>query len=74
MSRKHLGMVRPVRQFDKAVNEMIDYINAFQFLPPRGEGAKEQTIKEWKEVCNNVLIQFNNIRNTQIELIERDDK
>lgn len=74
MSRKYLGMVRPVRQFDKAVNEMIDYINAFQFLPPRGEGAKKQAIKEWKEVCNNVLIQFNNIRNTQIELIERDDK
>ena len=56
MSRKHLGMTRPVRQFDKAVNEMIDYINAFNFLPPRGDGAKEHAINEWKEVINNVLI------------------
>lgn len=71
MSRKHLGMTRPVRQFDKAVNEMIDYINAFNFLPPRGDGAKEHAINEWKEVINNVLIQLNNIKNTQIELLQR---
>lgn len=71
MSRKHLGMTRPVKQFDKAVNEMIDYINAFNFLPPRGGGAKEQAINEWKEVINNVLIQLNNIKNTQIDLILR---
>ena len=74
MSRKHLGMKRTVRQFNKAVNEMFDYINAFNFLPPLGDGAKEQSIKEWKQVCNNVLIQFNNIRNTQIELLEKSDK
>lgn len=74
MSRKHLGMKRPVRQFNKAVNEMFDYVNAFNFLPPLGDGAKEQAIKEWKQVCNNVLIQFNNIRNTQIELLEKSDK
>ena len=72
MSRKYLGMKRPVRQFNKAVNEMFDYINAFNFLPPRGDGAKEQAIKEWKQACNNVLIQFNNIRNTQIELLEKE--
>ena len=72
MSRKHLGMKRPVRQFNKAVDEMFEYINAFNFLPPQGDGAKEQAIKEWKQVCNNVLIQFNNIRNTQIELLEKE--
>lgn len=71
MSRKHLGMTRPVRQFDKAVNEMIDYINAFNFLPPRGAGAKEHAINEWKEVINNVVIQLNNIKNTQIDLLMR---
>lgn len=32
MSRKHLGMKRPIKQFDKAVDEMIDYINAFNFF------------------------------------------
>ena len=71
MSRKHLGMTRPVREFDKAVNEMINYINAFNFLPPRGDGAKQHAINEWKEVINNVVIQLNNIKNTQIDIILR---
>lgn len=73
MSRKHLGMKRPIRQFNKAYGELLNYIAAFEFLPPRGEGAKAAAIQEWKQVFNNALIQFNNIRNTQIELIERDD-
>ena len=54
------------------VDEMVEYINAFNFLPPRGNGAKEQAISEWKEVINNVIIQINNIRNTQIDLIMGD--
>lgn len=69
MSRKHLGMERPVKQFDKAVSEMIDYINAFAFLPPMGDGAKERAIQEWKSVINDVVIQLNNIKNTQIDLL-----
>lgn len=71
MSRKKLGMKRPIKQFDKAVDEMIEYINAFTFLPPRGDGAKELAINEWKECINNVIIQINNIKNTQIDLILR---
>ena len=67
MSRKQLGMKRPIKQFDKAVNEMIEYINA------RGDGAKEQAINEWKQCINNVIIQINNIKNTQIDLILRGD-
>ena len=50
---------------------MYEYISAFQFLPPRGDGAREMAIKEWKQVCNDALIQFNNVRNTQIDLLER---
>ena len=69
MSRKHLGMKRPIKQFDKAVDEMIDYINAFNFLPPRGNGAKELAIQEWKEVINNVVVQLNNVKNTQIKIL-----
>lgn len=73
MSRRHLGMTRPVKQFDKAVTEMIDYMNAFKFLPPRGDGAKELAITEWKQCINNVIIQINNIKNTQIDLILKGD-
>nr|DAU99343.1 MAG TPA: hypothetical protein [Caudoviricetes sp.] len=69
MSRKHLGMKRPIKQFDKAVDEMIDYINAFNFLPPRGNGAKELAIQEWKEVINNVIVQLNNVKNMQIKIL-----
>lgn len=69
MSRKHLGMKRPIKQFDKAVDEMIDYINAFNFLPPRGNGAKELAIQEWKEVINNVAVQLNNVKNMQIKIL-----
>ena len=69
MSRKHLGMKRPIKQFDKAVDEMIDYINAFNFLPPRGNGAKELAIQEWKEVINNVVVQLNNVKNMQIKIL-----
>lgn len=71
MSRKHLGMKRPIKQFDKAVDEMIEYINAFTFLPLRGDEAKELAINEWKQCINNVIIQINNIKNTQIDLILR---
>lgn len=69
MSRKHLGMKRPIKQFDKAVDEMIDYINAFNFLPPRGNDAKELAIQEWKKVINNVVIQLNNVKNMQIKIL-----
>lgn len=69
MSRKHLRMKRPIKQFDKAVDEMINYINAFNFLPPRGNGAKELAIQEWKEVINNVVVQLNNVKNMQIKIL-----
>ena len=69
MSRKHLEMKRPIKQFDKAVDEMIDYINTFNFLPPRGNGAKELAIQEWKEVINNVVVQLNNVKNMQIKIL-----
>lgn len=73
MGKKHLGMTRPIRKFNEACEEMGEYINAFEMLPPMGEGAKEMAIKEWKQVINNVIIQLNNIKNTQIELIEKEN-
>lgn len=73
MSRKHLGMKRPIRQFVKAVDEMFEYVQAFDFILPRGEMAKEEAIREWKTAINKVIVQINNIRNTQIELIKKGD-
>ena len=65
-------MNKSIHQFNKACAEMGEYIEAFAFLPPIGEGAKEQAIKEWKTVINNVVIQLNNIKNQQIAIIEED--
>lgn len=73
MAKKCLGMKRPINQFYKALKELFEYIAIFENMPPRGEIAKEQAIKEWKQCFNNALIQFNNIRNTQIDLLERKD-
>lgn len=73
MSRKHLGMKRPIKQFNKAVEEMSEFLQAFNCLPPRGDEAKKCAIQEWKECINNVIIQLNNVKNTQIDLILRGD-
>ena len=70
MSRKHLGVKRAIRQFVKAVDEMFEYVQVFDAMPPRGDGAKEMAIKEWKTAINNVIIQINNIRNTQIDILK----
>lgn len=74
MSKKHLGMKRPILQFNKAVQEMDEYITAFNCILPRGAGAKECAIQEWKQVINNVFIQLNNIKNAQIDLIMRGEE
>lgn len=74
MGKKHLGIKRPINQFNKACEQMAEYIEAFNFLPPMGDGAKEMAIQEWKECINNVVIQLNNIKNTQIELLNRSDE
>lgn len=71
MSKKRLGMNRAITQFNKACQEMGEYIEAFNYLPPRGDGAKAMAIQEWKECINDVVIQLNNIKNLQIQLIEK---
>lgn len=72
MGRKHLGMKRPIKQFNKACEEMSEYLKIFASFPPRGDGAKELAIQEWKTVINNVVIQLNNVKNMQIEILKGD--
>ena len=74
MSRKHLGMKRPVKQFSKAVDEMLIYLDVFDNFPPKGDEEKEIMIQRWKKCINDVIIQINNIKNTQIELLEREEE
>lgn len=74
MSRKHLGMKRPIRQFEKYYTELLELIDEIEKYPPDDELQKELYISRLKTRFNDTLIQFNNIKNTQIELLEREEK
>lgn len=73
MSRKHLGMKRPIRQFEKHYKELLELIDEIEKYPPDDELQKTLYISRLKERFNDTLIQFNNIKNTQIELLEREE-
>lgn len=72
MSRKHLGMKRPIRQFEKHYAFLLGLIEEIEIMNPESDLDKELYIARLKTVFNNALIQFNNIKNAQIELLERE--
>lgn len=63
-------MNKSINKLNKSLKTMTEYIEAFNFLLPRGEYAKEEAIQEWEACINDVIVQINNIKNRQIELIE----
>ena len=73
MSRKHLGMKRPIRQFEKHYAFLLGLIEEIEIMNPESDLDKELYIARLKTVFNTALIQFNNIKNTQIELLERSE-
>ena len=75
MSRVHLGMKRPIRQFNKSYKRLLELIEHFEEEPITTEVQKEVRIQMLKERFNDCLIQLNNIKNTQIDYLkESDDK
>lgn len=71
MSRIHLGMKRPIRQFNKSYKRLLELIEYFEEEPIYIEAQKEIRISMLKQRFNDCLIQLNNIKNTQIDLIEK---
>ncbi len=71
MSRVHLGMKRPIRQFERNYNKLLDLIYEIEERPPTNEKEKQDYIDYLKLEFNYTLIQLNNIKNTQIELLNR---
>lgn len=71
MSRAHLGMTRPIRQFGKYYMKLLELLEEIYKYPPDDELQKELYIARLKATFNDALIQFNNIKNTQIELLEK---
>ena len=70
MSRVHLGMKRPIRQFERNYRDLIDLINEIEERPPTNDKEKQDYIDRLKLKFNYTLIQLNNIKNTQIEYLE----
>lgn len=71
MSRVHLGMTRPIKQFEKHYTKLLNLIDEIEMYPPDDELQKKLYIARLKTTFNDTLIQLNNIKNTQIELLER---
>lgn len=71
MSRVHLGMKRPLRQFEKHYTKLLNLIDEIEMYPPNDELQKGLYISRLKTTFNDTLIQLNNIKNTQLELLNR---
>ena len=74
MSRVHLGMKRPIRQFAKYHKEFLELIEEIEKYPPDDELQRVLYIARLKERFNDVLIQLNNIKNTQIDYLKEKDE
>ena len=70
MSRVHLGMKRPIRQFEEHYQNLLDLINKIEEQPPQDEEDRLLYIHQTKRIFNDCLIQLNNIKNTQIDYLE----
>ena len=72
MSKAHLGMKRPIRQFEKHYSKLIELIDEIEMYPPDDELQKGLYIVRIKSTFNDVLIQLNNIKNTQISYVDKE--
>lgn len=70
MSRVHLGMKRPIRQFNKSYKKLLELIEYFERKPIEIEEQREVRVQMLKERFNDCLIQLNNIKNTQIDYLK----
>lgn len=71
MSRVHLGMTRPIKQFNKHYKRLLELVEEIEQFPPTNDLEKILYILRLKDRFNDALIQLNNIKNTQLELLER---
>ena len=74
MSRVHLGMTIPIKQFEKHYTKLLNLIDEIEMYPPDDELQKKLYIARLKTTFNDTLIQLNNVKNTQIELLNRESR
>ena len=73
MSRVHLGMKRSVRQFEKHSAKLLNLIDEIEMYPPDDELQKTLYVSRLKSTFNDTIIQLNNIKNTQLELLKGEE-
>lgn len=64
-------MQKCMTKLQKACDELNEYVWAFEFLLPQGDGAKDLAIQEWYDVCEEVINKVKGVRDTQIDIIVR---
>ena len=64
-------MTRPIKQFGKYYTKLLNLIDEIEMYPPENEIQKDLYVSRLKTTFNDTLIQLNNIKNTQLELLER---
>ena len=74
MSRVHLGMKRPIRQFENSYKKLLELIDEIEKYQPDDELQKTLYVSRLKERFNDCLIQLNNIKNTQIDYLKERDE
>lgn len=72
MSKVHLGMKRPIRQFNEHYIKLLNLISEIEQFPATSTLEKDLYISRLKDNFNDCLIQLNNIKNTQIDYLERE--
>lgn len=73
MSRVHLGMKRPIRQFENHYIKLLTLIKEIEKYPPDDELQRKLYISRLKVTFNDTLIQLNNIKYTQMEILNKGD-
>jgi len=66
-------MKRPIRQFTKSWYKLLTTIEEIKQMPPTNELEKSLYKARIKVNINDCLIQLNNIKNTQIEYLEKEE-
>ena len=63
---------KEVEKIEKQMNTVCEYLWAFDFMPPRGDGAKAEAIREFKAEVNKVVQLIKDLERKQIELLEKE--
>ena len=70
MKDKQKTLKKQIEKMTELLNDMLEYVWAFEVMPPRGDGAKQGCIEEWVDITSKVIEKVKVIRQKQIELIE----